>query len=165
MAAPDVSFNVTGLRALERNLEELAEEYGPRNAVSALRAPIRSSLRPILAQIQASTPRNTGALAQSARISVRQPSRRDQGPHVDRERNVIVGLVGWQWSRGQSLFNRALAVEFGNLQASAQPVLRPTLDSLGQTVATNFANDLRLSIEKTTMRLGRRAAAGTLRRR
>ena len=62
MAAPDVSFQVRGLRDLDRNLVALSEEYGPRNAISSLRAPMRSALRPILARIESTTPVDTGAL-------------------------------------------------------------------------------------------------------
>lgn len=166
MAAPDLSFQVEGLRALERNLVDLAEQYGPRNAISALRAPMRAALRPVLTRIEANTPVDTGTLRESARISIRQPNRRrDRGPHTNFSRNILVGLVGWQWSRGMNLWNRALATEFGNRVTPAQPVLRPTLDGLGQSIADNFAEDAARAIERTADRLGRRQAAGTLRRR
>ena len=166
MATPDVSFRVDGLRDLERNLVALAEEYGPRNAISSLRAPMRSALRPILARIEVNTPVDTGALRESARITIRQPNRRrDRGPHTNFNRNILVGLVGWQWSSGRNLWNRGLAIEFGNRTTPAQPVLRPTLDSLGQAVADNFAEDAARAIERTARRLGNRQRAGRLRRR
>ena len=166
MAAPDVRFRVDGLRDLERNLSDLADQYGPRNAIFALRAPMQAVLRPLLADIQARTPVDTGELRESARVQIRMPSRsRDRGPHTNFNRNVLVGLVGWRWSSGRNLWNRALAIEFGNRFTEAQPVLRPALESMGQTIADNFAEDLANSIERTASRLGRRQAAGRLNRR
>ena len=97
---------------------------------------------------------------------IRQPNRRrDRGPRTNFNRNILVGLVGWQWSSGRNLWNRALAVEFGNRTTVAQPVLRPTLNSLGEAIASNFAEDAARAVERTARRLGNRQRAGTLRRR
>ena len=63
-----------------------------------------------------------------------------------------------------NLWNQALAIEFGNRVTVAQPVLRPLLDSLGEAAINNFAEDAARSIERTARRLGRRRAAGNLRR-
>lgn len=161
----DFTYQVQGLRQLERNLDALAEEYGPRNALAALRAPIRAALRPLADDIASNTPVDTGALAESVRITVRMPGRRQRGPHIDSRRHVLVGEVGWRWSRGNSLLGRALALEFGNRRVAAQPVLRPAFDRHSRTIANTFAEEFARSIERTATRLGRRAAAGTLDRR
>lgn len=165
MAAPDVRVRITGLRELEANLLDLADEYGPRNAISSLRAPMRAALVPFREQVIANTPVDTGVLRESVRLQIRQPNRmRDRGPHTDVTRNILVGLVGWSWSSEMNLWNQALAIEFGNRVTVAQPVLRPLLDSLGEAAINNFAEDAARSIERTARRLGRRRAAGNLRR-
>ena len=164
MAAPRTEITISGLRELEQNLVELAETYGPKNAISALRAPMRSSLRVVAEEIRNATPVDTGALRESVQIRITQPTRKLlQSKHIN-DQAIIVGRVGWFW-RNYSLWNRALAVEYGNRRTPAQPVLIPAVDTLATVLESDFAPALAKNIEQTAARLGRRAAAGTLNRR
>ena len=164
MAAPLTEVKITGLRELEMNLAELAEEFGPKNAISALRTPMRNSLKIVAEEIRNKTPVDSGALRESVDIRINQPSNRLlRSRHINNQA-IIIGRVGWFW-RNTSLWRRALAVEFGNRRTRAQPVLNPALDLLASTLVNNFAPQLAKNIETTARRLGRRSAAGTLRRR
>ena len=163
MATPQLNFRIEGLRELERNLLELANEYGPRNALSALRQPVRNSLRLIAADIEANTPVESGSLRESVGVSVRMRRSKDQGPHVP-EDAVLVGEVGWRW-RNVSLWRRALAIEFGTRTQSAQSVLRDALGRSQGQILNDFSRDLGESIMRTARRLERRSRAGRLNRR
>ena len=166
MAAGEINFQVAGLMQLNQNLEALATQYGPRNAISALRPALRATLRPVADEIRRNTPVDTGTLQNSTniRIGMATPAilRRE---HID-PNAIIVGRVGWFW-RGdeRSLWRQALSIEYGNAVTPAQSVIRPALDTLASLAVNDFAPELARSIERTTTRLGRKAAAGTLRRR
>lgn len=164
MAAPDQVLTITGLRELEQNLIQLASEYGPVNAINALRTPVRNSLRVVAEIIRRNTPVDTGALRDSVGIRVNQASSRLRRSQNIDNNAIIVGRVGWQWTR-PSLWRQALSVEYGNRVTQAQPVIRPALNNLAEEAVSNFAPALAQSIERTASRLGRRARAGTLRRR
>ena len=164
MAAPELVARVSGLRDLERNLEALAQQYGPRNAVTALRVPMRRSLEVVANHIRSNTPVDSGALRDSTGIRINMATanlRRSRfvGPDA-----VLVGRVGWQWTT-PSLWQQALSVEYGNRVSTAQPTIRPAVSVLADVVVRNFAPALEANIEATCRRLGRMSSAGTLRRR
>lgn len=164
MAAPDIRTNVRGLRQLEQNLIALAEQYGPNNAIGALRTPTRRTLRQVAEIIRRNTPVDTGTLRDSVNVRVNQATRRLRASRNIVNNAILVGRVGWFWTR-PSLWNQALSVEFGNRTTDAQPVLRPALNDLASITIQTFVPEVTRSIETTAMRLGRRASAGTLRRR
>ena len=164
MAAPMHIATVSGLRELERNLLELADQYGPRNAVTALRVPMRRSLRVVADHIRANTPVDSGDLRDSTGIRVNMATSRLRRSRFVGRNAVLVGRVGWQWTV-PSLWYQALSVEYGNRVTIARPVIRPALSVLADEAINNFAPALATNIEATARRLGRRAAAGTLRRR
>ncbi len=165
MAAPNLGITIRGLDSLERNLLDFADQYGPKNAISALRAPLRSSLRSVAEQIRSNTPVDTGELRESTSISITQPTRRLLRSNYINNDSIIVGRVGWFWGRGEMLWLRSLFVEFGNRHTPARPVLKPALRTLQSVLVADFAPAMAKSMEATARRLGRRALRGTLRRR
>ena len=164
MAAPMHIATISGLRELDRNLNELASQYGPRNALSALRLPMRRSLEVVANHIRANTPVDSGGLRDSTGFRVNMASSRLRRSRFVGPNAVLVGRVGWQWT-SPSLWYQALSVEYGNRVSRAQPTIRPALSVLSNEAITRFAPALADNIERTARRLGRRAAAGTLRRR
>ena len=164
MAVPDIDFRIEGLRAVEDNLVALGNQYGPRNAIAALRQPIRNILAPLRDQIRSSTPVDSGTLAESTGISIRVPSRRDRRNPEVRD-TVVVGNVGWIWrTPSMKLLRRAFAVEYGGPGRAPTRILRDAFDELERSVRTNFAQTLARNVEQTATRLSKRQAAGTLRR-
>ena len=164
MAAPQHIATVSGLRELERNLLELAATYGPRNAITALRVPMRRSLARVAEHIRRTTPEDEGTLRDSTGFRVNMASSRLRRSRFVGPNTVLVGRVGWQWT-APSLWYQALSVEYGNRVSSAQPTIRPALTVLADDAIRNFAPALADNVRNTARRLGRRAAAGTLRRR
>lgn len=160
----EIDFKVEGLRELERNLLELAEEYGPKNALGALRKPMRDALTPVKSAISANTPVDTGALKNSVTIRITQATRKDRDAVYINPDSILIARVGWFWRR-PSLWSRALAVEFGNSQVSAQPVIMPAFDGQQRQILTTFRNGLQKSIEQTARRLEKRVAKGTFKRK
>ena len=164
MAAPDHMVTIRGLRELENNLAALAAEYGPLNAISALRTPMRRSLRVVAEQIRANTPVDTGGLRDSTAVHISRPNSRLRRSRFVSNNSVLVGRVGWFW-RSRSLWYQALSVEYGNRVTEARPTIRPAVNLLFEEAINNFAPAVADNIERTATRLSRRAAAGTLRRR
>ena len=98
MAAPMHIATVSGLRELERNLLELADQYGPRNAITALRVPMRRSLEVVAQHIRANTPVDSGALRDSTGLRVNMASARLRRSRFVGPNSILVGRVGWQWT-------------------------------------------------------------------
>ena len=154
---------IVGLRQLERNLNQLADQYGPRNAASAYRAAMRRTLNPIRDEIKANTPIDTGGLAESTKINISAPTRRlRRNPEL---KNVVfIGSVGWIWrSPTFTRFHQAVNVEFGNIYRQPRRVLRDAFETLQRSVNTDFVPTLTREIERTATRLARRQERGNLR--
>ena len=164
MAAAEIVTRVDGLRELEQNLIALANTYGPRNAISAVRAPLRASLRVVAEQIRINTPVDTGRLRESVRIRIGMATASLRRRPAIGANAILVGRVGWTW-RTPSLWRQAIAVEFGTRTTPAVSPIRGALSTLANEAITNFAPALARSIEQTAARLERRSRAGRLRRR
>lgn len=145
----DKKSSVRGLRELEMKLDALSKEYGPKEAKKALRTPIRKAMKPVLEDVRSNTPTDTGALEKSAKLRVRAPSRKLPADNPD---VTLIGTVGWE----NSNMSKQLAVEFGNSNQSAQPTLRPALESNADEVTSIFGRELGDSIDKTAKKLAKK---------
>ena len=149
-----VTIQTRGFREAERNLVNLAREFGPRGTRTLINRELRSAFRPVADEIRSNTPVDTGGLRDSVSLRVGAPTRRDRrnpevGPNV-----FAIARAGWFW-RGTSLWFQSINVEYGNSQQAPHNILRSALENNANTVLTNLATGLGEAIER----------AGTVRRR
>ena len=163
MAVAGLQFRVDGLRESDQALTALAEEYGPRNARQSLSVPLRRAMAPVLDDVEANTPVDTGSLQSLSKTRVSTANRFDTGRSPD---VVFVARTGWFWPTSNSHWFQALAVEYGTRTQSGQRVLRRALQNNIREVTNIFSRELGPSIERAATRLhARRARQGASFRR
>ncbi len=142
-------IKVEGLKELEKALRELGKEFGnPKYAVQAMRPAVKAAMKPVEEKIEENTPVDSGGLKESVTTKIGKATRKlKKSEHVN-EDAIIVGRSGWFWSSEQSLYNQALAVEFGNERVSAQSPLRNAFDEENTAMLQRFKNSLGPAIEK-----------------
>jgi len=140
-------FKVKGLRDLEKKLLQISKQYGAKKANSALRTPLRNAMSPVKDEVVTNTPKDTGALAESTKLRVRQPGKAIKPDNKD---VTLIASVGWETNKKQQI-----AVEYGTSNVEAQPTLRPALERNQQEIAKRFAKELGKSIERTSKRLSK----------
>ncbi|MBQ2262716.1 MAG: hypothetical protein II336_15260 [Loktanella sp.] len=153
-------MEVKGFRELEKALLELSDEFGPKAGVQAMRPAVRAAVRPIEATIAANTPQDFGSLANSTRARIGKPNRamlRSDHFHSDM---IIAARVGWTWSSKRSLWNQALAMEFGNTKVSGSSTLRNAFDLHRDQMIKDFAGTLGPAILKKAKALNKKKNKG-----
>ena len=149
---------IVGLEQLERNINDLAEEFGPRNARTAYNRALNEALTPIEDEIRNTTPVDTGDTQRLTRRRVRAPRRNEiRGPHIN-QNAVVVGEAGWFYRRGESSSHALLAIEYGTSRQSGRRVLRGAFGRRSPEALRVFSRTLGDSITRTATRLGRRRA-------
>ncbi len=63
----DINMRLEGLRAMEASLRALQKEYGGKAAAQALRPAVRAAMAPLVSEVAANTPVESGTLRDSAR--------------------------------------------------------------------------------------------------
>ena len=163
MAVPTVSFRIEGLRELERNLADMSEEYGPRNARRSLGIPMRNAFRIVEAAIRSTTPVDTGRLRETVGLRSSSPSRFDLLDNPDAIWRV---RSGWFWTSPSYYSFQTLAIEYGTRSQPALAVLRNSLTNNAAAVIQQLSFTLGANIERTANRLAaRQRAQGTAFRR
>lgn len=157
MVVPVQTINVRGLTALNRNLQEISDDFGPQKARRILALPLRNALQIVGNQIAATTPQDTGRLAALTDTRARVPSRQDKRANPD---VVYVARTGWFWPTGDGTWFQALAVEFGTRYQQGDRTLRNALESNAQAVVDQFSSELGPRIERRANQLRLRAQAG-----
>ena len=160
----DFEFRIDGLDELEKNLLDLAREYGPRNARNAFNVPMKKALAVVEEKIIADTPMDTGELKQSVKIKT------GRGPVLKSRLNwniaspggkdkiVAAAHVGWY---GQSSY-KLLAVEYGTRKKSRPGVVRRALRTKAGHVMKTFRTEFAKNLTKTANRLSKRKKLGKL---
>jgi HK97 gp10 family phage protein len=154
--------HVEGLRDLEKALAELPKATG-RNV---LRRVLLKRAQPIADAANALAPRDTGRLARagavSTRLSRRQaglqrkeigggPRMTDGGFRSDPKQDVTV-YAGYPSSP------KSIVQEFGSIDQSPQPFMRPAWDGEKRAALDGIGKDLWAEIDKAAKRLARKAA-------
>lgn len=151
----DVTMRIDGLSVMEASLRALQKEYGGKAAVQALRPAIRAALAPLVADITEATPKDSGALSESTKLKIGKPTRKILSSSYYQSSTILYGQVGWFWSK-PSLWNQALAVEFGNTDVAAQAVLRTIHEREASAMLKRFSDTLGPAIEKKAAQLARK---------
>ena len=156
----DVVMKVEGLKELEKALTELNEEFGGKSAPQAIRPAIRKAMAPLVPKLQAATPEDTGALKQSAKLSVRTPNKKmaSQSEHYNNT-TILAGQVGWFWKK-PSLWSRALAVEYGTQDRAGKFILTQLFEQNNSEMLKTFKAELGPAIEKKAAQLHKKRLKG-----
>ena len=160
MAQSKKTIKVEGLKELEKNLLALQKEYGGKAAPQAMRPAIKAAIAPLKGTVEGNTPVDTGDLRDSAKVSIVKPTKKmlSESDHYNRD-TIIVGRAGWFW-RDKSLWQKALAVEFGTRKMAAQSVLRNTFEMNTGAMVSRFKNTLGPAIEKKAKALNKKRNKG-----
>lgn len=157
-----------GAEELKEVLNELANDFGTKDAKTILKRGVREAMKPALYQAKLLAPADTGGLRASLRIETRKPTKKDMRSKYVSQNDVIIGTVttapGPALARlkFQNLHNtksnikqvgvpsdaRAVAMEFGTAKVAAKPFLRPALESQSQAMVESLADHLRTALEK-----------------
>lgn len=147
-----------GLDDLESALLDLAKEFGPRNAVTALNLPLKRAIQPVYDDVESGTLTNTKRrkrLKEKLKLKVSKPPKQTIGPHLDK-RVPVVASVGYFWKRGEKggYYATALRHEFGDKKTPAQGVLRKSLRRHRETMIKTFSDELGKAVDKRAKLLG-----------
>jgi hypothetical protein len=144
----EFKFKMEGLAELEQNLLALADEYGPKQGVSALRPAVKAATAPLESAIKSSTPQDSGHLAGSTKTRIGKPNKKMLTSEHYNKDMVLAARTGWTWDGDRSLWNQSLAVEFGTSEMSGSATLRTALDTQVNGMLSAFEDTLVPAIEK-----------------
>jgi HK97 gp10 family phage protein len=144
----EFKVDVKGLKELEKNLLEIANEYGPKHGVAAMRPAVKAATEVLQNDIESNTPKDSGALASTTKAKVAKPSKKVMAMGDFSADTILVGRAGWFWKGKPSFWNQALAVEFGTDDMPASSPLRNSFDKNFNEVIRVFSDKLGKSIEK-----------------
>lgn len=125
---------LTGFKELNDVLVQMGEDfcYG-KTARKVLIPAIKAALQPVLEKARQLAPydtdnHSTAHLRDTLRLNARTPSPKDQRSIYSEPNDVAIGIVSVRTDK------RGMSQEFGNAQVSAQPYLRPALESQSSRV-------------------------------
>jgi HK97 gp10 family phage protein len=171
MSNEKLKIGITGDEELKTLLNQMSSDFGDKATAKVLVSAVRESLAPALARSKALVPKDTGALAASLRIEARKPTRRDKRSVYINETDTVIATVttapASKLKKGVKVYDyeasykkkkdvyktvnapgdaRHIAMEFGTSKLSAQPYLRPGLESTAQEVISQLANKIKARI-------------------
>ena len=122
-------IEVKGLKELERALLALQKEYGGKSGAQALRPAVVAAIKPLKAKLQ------------------------DDTPVFYNSTTVLAGRVGYF---GNNVWKRALHMEYGTVNLSANHTLEQVFDSESRAMIRRFSKTLGPAIEKKAKALNRK---------
>ena len=163
-----VTWRVDGIQELKQVLEEINNDFGPKDAKTIMKRAVRESLKPALFMAKLLAPADTGGLRASLRIETRKPTKRDMRSKYIHPTDTVIGTIttapGPVLARTKfhNLHNtksnikqvgipsdaRAVAMEFGTARVKAQPYLRPALETQSRAIVDDLADHLRTALNK-----------------
>lgn len=145
-----LTSQVEGFDELFKTMDELALEIGQAKTDRIWKKALGYAMSPVLAQVKASAPRNSGQLAEHIYMKTQRPTSRDKssasyrgevfmcrvssGPkRMEDVENVSIGKGGKERVY-RKIKPIGLAMEFGTAEIAARPFIRPALASNVGTV-------------------------------
>ena len=146
----EMKLSVDGFEDLFKQMDELTKEIGKGKTDRIWRNALKYAMQPVLEKAKAFAPKDTGQLADHLYLKVQKPQNRDKASkYYDGE--MFMARVTLNPKRDEStkktVLNKrgkfqtfyvnkpvGLSQEFGNAKTSAQPFLRPALESSAQQV-------------------------------
>ena len=158
-----INARVDGLRALDIKLSALADEFGPKAAVSPVRTALRVAAKVLVAAAQRNVHVDTGTLRQNiiatverrpkqGQVEMRVTVRAKAKGYKSSSRTIRKGLVGLEYQHYGPLFY-ARFLEFGTGRMPAYPFLTPAWDENKAKLPEIVRDELEKAIDKTMARL------------
>lgn len=125
---------LTGFKELNDVLVQMGEDFCYGKTASRVLIPaIKAALQPVLEKAKQLAPyddknHSTTHLRDTLRLNARTPTQRDQRSQYSEKNDIAIGIVTVRTDK------RGMSQEFGNAQVSAQPYLRPALESQSSRV-------------------------------
>lgn len=89
-----MSFSVTGLRELNKKLQEISEEIGDKKTNSKIVIPaMREAMQPVLQMAQSNAPVDTGGLRLSLQVEARRPTKADKRSKYITSTDAAIAVV------------------------------------------------------------------------
>ena len=148
-----VKVTTTGFRELEAALADIEKKATQKGI---MRRALKKAAQPMADAAQAAAPVDGGGLAASVGMSTKL-SKRQAGKHRWMSRNSKAAV---EMFVGAGPLSSAHNQEFGNINHSAQPFMRPAWDSEAHPTVDRLGGEMWAEIEKTAARAARQAAKG-----
>jgi HK97 gp10 family phage protein len=145
MAGIKTTFKMEGLSELLEGLQELTKA----TATNVQKRVLKDAAVPFEQTAKAKAPRRTGHLAESIDISTKLSPR--QKSDLQKESKIEIYV-------GPRSMARAIVQEFGSVNQSAQPYMRPAWDANKKSAIDGITKALADEIEKARQRAARKAA-------
>lgn len=169
------SFQITGMKETSDVFEKLQNEIGDKTSRSKVLLPaVKEAMKPVLAMAKTTAPfdeENQGLhLRDTLTIVGRKPTRNDKKSKYISNTDTVVAIVtskpipkkikklavGMGKTERKDFYKsqnvlydaRAMFQEFGTAKMSAQPFMRPALESQAVTVSNTLATILKQKIEQ-----------------
>jgi HK97 gp10 family phage protein len=168
------SVGIVGVRELKDVLNELTQDFGPKDSKRILTSAVRYAMKPALETAKANVPTDTGALRASLRIEARKPNRKDMASKYVNPNDVAIATVTTapgkvlakksfknlktgKRQKGIDSDARAIAMEFGTATVGPKPFLRSALESNSTLILNSLSNEIKKSIERYKARQWQKA--------
>ena len=147
-------------KELDAIIKNLAEEYGPKKALTPIRAAARNTLKTMIPKLKAATPVRTGELRDSVKVFA--GKRRGS-------KAVVSAAVGYVYPAGRGATPRVpqgLGVEYGSARNKRpQRPIRNTFDANENNLRQTMRKELAIAVNKSVKRWTREKGKGTFRYR
>ena len=156
-----IDTKILGLKDLDRALEQIAKEFGPKEGLKTLRAALRSSAKPVLDAAKANAPTKSGKLRDSIKVSLGKPNKEDRDNGATSETVAVARIKAGNTKKANAggVFY-ANFVEYGTERNAPTPFLRSAIENQSDTSVAIFAHELEKSIDKSIKRLQKKANKG-----
>lgn len=160
------SFRIEGLRELEKDLVDLAENFSKANAKNALKRALVKALTPMEGDAEAHAPELTGALKAGFSVGTKLSSRQMATHRKEVGSAPVMTINGWRSNPSTAVYvfmgptgsPKSIVQEFGSINQAPHPYMRPAWDSNHVPALESVKDHLTEEIEKTRARIARKAA-------
>jgi len=167
-----VKIDFEGWEEFTDLVNEIQDDFGPKDSKTILVSAIRHSLRPTLstakALLEPGHGLDTGALRASLQIEARKPNSKDRNSKYYSPGEIVIGRVSTAPGnklKKKSFFNlhntksnikqigiesdgRAMFTEFGTHKEAPRQYLRPALENTSVAILDNLGTELGSALEK-----------------
>jgi HK97 gp10 family phage protein len=148
MAKETFTVKTEGFKELHDLLLEMAKDIGYKKTARRVLVPaVKASMQPVLDMAKTLAPYDennttTPHLRDTLRLNARVPTDRDMRSMYIDQNDAVIGIVSVKTDK------RGISQEFGNEQVSAQPYLRPAIESQSQRVIQNLGTFLTYKLQQ-----------------
>ncbi len=171
--ATKISVEFQGFEEFKQLADQIVDDFGYKDASNLMVSAARRSMRSALTLAKSLAPSDTGALRASLQIEARKPRNKDKRSKYIQQDDVAIALIttasGKKLAEGVKVYDveasyaakkdvykkisvksdaRVTVMEFGSAETSAQPYLRPALESSSSAITADLGKSLSSVLEK-----------------